>query len=640
MATFEELMAAAGRADKAGDTSAARTLVQEAIKVRGAVPEGPAQPPAAPGGAGYTFPGTPDTPYSPGDTIANVTSGPRQQFGAFAASLTGQGPSPTAQALPGYLGYDKPEDMPAWVKTALWPVPALGDAAGLALSGIGAGLAAGAGAVGELAPGNSTAKEQLAGELLAASQFAVPELAGVSSASLSAGKVARTGAPEAPATAAMREMGVTPSLGMRGKTGGLIAAGLEKLPSTAAIVAKDASRATGQIQDAFKAAVSRAGIPTGTYAAGEKLQAGLKTYVEMFQKRAGAMFDRVDQQIPASTRMDLPNTQSAVAAGKQFFADNPELAQRLGLNNWDAIMAEVGKNGISWQAAKQFRTDVGAALNSQRGSLGDETVGRLKQLYGALSADMEATARAAGPEAYGTWKTATNFYKNGATRIDEQLDKTISVDNPERAFEAFDAMTKADRSSADITRLRNIKASIAERDWNDISASIVDRMGKATAGAQGADGGAFSANTFLTKWNQMAPEAKRLLLPPEAREAMDKVALIAEKAKAANMERNVSNTGSATAMLATGTGLATAPASTITALALSALSAKALTSPAFMNALTAFGKGNARALQAMAQSSGPFAKDAASVLRMTAAEAAQPQGPANSDAAPMMRAVQ
>ncbi|MFK5282453.1 hypothetical protein ACI3PL_23120, partial [Lacticaseibacillus paracasei] len=77
-------------------------------------------------------------------------------------------------------------------------------------------------------------------------------------------------------------------------------------------------------------------------------------------------------------------------------------------------------------------------------------------------------------------------------------------------------------------------------DWQAVSASIVDRLGKAPSGQQGAAGDVFSPSTFLTQWNNMSKEAKDILLPQEAKRELDSLARVAEGVKAANSERNFS----------------------------------------------------------------------------------------------------
>lgn len=622
MATYEELLEAAGRAHKAGDAKNARILVQEAQKMKGGAPKAPqalaATPPRVDDPTSATA-----RPDRFGDTIAAATEGPRQSLSAFAGGLADQSQSPTMAALP--------EDMNPRVKGV---VAGLGDLAGVTASTLGIGIGGAAGVIGETFGGSPTNELKLARDLTMAGQVAVPELAGVSSAARIATK-APTVAQEA--AQAAKSIGVTPSLSMTGKTGAMAAAGLEKVPLTGGVIAKDAARAVAEVEAATSKAVSLVGNASGAEKAGSSLQAGLVKFVDNFKTKAGEMFEAVGKQLPAQTRLQLTNTQKALDDTKALFAGNEALAKKLGLSEWDAVMAEAKANGISWGAVKKLRTDIGEAIGTNRGTLADEDVGRLKQLYGALTQDMEDAAKSAGPEAYASWRRANKYYKAGADRIEGALDKTIKADSPERAFEAFANMAKADRSTSDITRVRRIRASMSRKEWDNVAASIVDRLGKSPAGQQGAAGDTFSPGVFLTEWNKLDKEAKRLLLPDDARAEFEKIARVAEKVKAGNLERNMSNTGTAGGWLAVVFGSAADLGMTATALGGSYISAKALTSPMFLRAMNNAARGEMGAVAAMARGKGPFAQDARTIMTLTGADAAA-QPAANTPAAPLQLA--
>lgn len=636
MATLEQVMTALRNADAAGDATAARRLAQIAQTMRGSqqapVVDGPVTPPSLPedAQAGYLAPASGPQPNTFGNVVSDVIEEPWSATKAYAAGLVDQSQSPTLKSMP--------EDWnPALKRLYAYG----GDAAMAGLSVLGTAYAGAAGTAAELIAGDTTQEQRLAGDLMAAGQVAVPELAGVSSvnraaasaasAATKAERLAQSPTPKQAAARAADDLGITPSLGMTGKTGAMTAAGLEKVPLSGSVVARDAARAVGEVEGAYSRILGRLGQAKAPYEAGDVLQSGLKDFVGRFKERSNVLFGEVGRKIPAGTKVRADSAVSAIEDAKAAFAENPELAKKLGLNNWDAVAAEIKSGGISWDALKQFRTDVGEALGTPSSALSDTSKGRLKQLYAALTEDMEAAAKAAGPDAYKAWKRANTYYRTGAQRIERSLDKTITAQSPERAFEAFSALTKADRSTADITRMRQIKASLSRDDWNDVSASIVDRLGRAKPGAQNAMGDAFSPGAFLTEWNKLSPEGKRILLPEDVRVELEKLATVAESVKNANAERNFSNTGTAAGLLATGAGgVANLPA-TVGALLTANISARGLTNVSFLRAINRAQRGDTKALQAMSRGNGGVARDAATVLRLMAAETAQS---ANTDRQP------
>jgi hypothetical protein len=631
MATTEELLAAAAEAARQGKPQIAANLIR-AARAAGAAPTGPATPPRAYGANGMAATPTRPQPNRFGDVTGEMMAPSVDMARRFGAGLADPAQSPTAAALPG------------WVPGAVRPVAAAAGDLGMAGLGVaGAGIAGAAGLIGEAVGGNRMQERKLAGDLLGMAQVAVPELAGVSSTARVAGAAAKAPAQMTAGQRAARaagDLGITPTAAMGSKTGAMAAAALEKVPGAGEIIARDAIRLVQEVEGAFNTIRAPLGKPMGAADAGSALVAGLKGYVERFGAKAETLFDAVGQKLPGDTKVRPVATVRAIDASKEAFAKNPELAAKLGLTQWDKVAAEMAANGLNWRATREFRSAVGRAIGRENGILGDDDMGRLKSLYAALTADMESAAKAAGPDALAAWERANNFYRTGAQRIEAQLDRTIKGGdpakggNPERAFEAFDAMNKADRASSDVTRMRSIKASMKPGEWQQMAASVVDRLGRPKPGAAGADA-TFSPATFLTNWNKMTPEAKALLLPEDVRMELDKLAEVAGQAKAANLERNVSNTGTPVIAGMAGAGMMTAPVTTAVALTGANLTARAMTSTVFLRALNAARQGKANALRGMAGGNGPFASDAREVLRLMAADVAA--APAN-DQSPLRAA--
>lgn len=649
MATVEELLRAAKNADAAGDTDAARKLVQAARSMmqpapryrEDTLPTVQAPPAATDGVSGVP---TPPRPNVLGDVTREAVAAPWAMTQAFAAGLADQSRSPTMQALP-----------EGWNPRVRGMVAGLGDLGGAAIGTLGTGFATAAGLAGEVIGGTPTQERQLARDLMMMGEVAAPELAGVSGTVLAAGRAARgaqelsqtpTAAQEAARAAG--DLGITPSLGMGGKVRAMTAATLEKTPLVAERIAEDAQRAVGEVEGVFSRITGSIGQRLNVEGAGTRLQEGLRSFAEGFRKTSNRLYQVVDERIPQDARFPINSTAARLEQAKAAFEGNPELAQRLGLNNWDAITQEAQTNGLTWAALKQFRTSIGEAIGNlesgkQGGTLQSENLSRLKSLYGALTEDMTAAAQGVGDDAFRAWQRANSHYKAGAERFERSLDATIRAENPERAFVVFQNLLSEGRATSDITRARAIRASMPRDAWNDLAATIVDRLGRAPAGQQNATGDAFSPSVFLTNWNRMDPEGRRLLLPEEARLELEKLAKVAQTVKESNAERNLSNTGTLVAAGAAGSaifqGVQVAPITTILTASGTVLSARAMTSVPFLKALNNAARGDQRALQAMANGNGPFAVDARTIMQLTAAEAAQGDA-ANSPNSPMRAVTQ
>lgn len=518
-----------------------------------------------------------------------------------------------------------------------------GDAAMTGLNALGSGVAFGAGLVGEMVGGSPTQEKKLARDLLLASQVAVPELAGVSSVTRAAAPTARAvervnnPTDRQSAARAAGDLGITPSLGMTGSTGARLAGALESAPGSAAVIARDAERAVAEIESKFRSINSGIGRARGADAAGEQLQSALKGFVREFEAASEKLYNVVDAYIPQGQVIRLDKSADMLKATQDLYQNNPALARRLGVDQWAEVFDEVREKGVPWQAARDLRSRIGRAIGSKGdAALADKDLGDLKQLYAALSDDLTTAARAAGPDAAKAWGRANRYYAAGRKRIDEALDKTITAQSPERAFEAFDRMMRRDVASADISRIRKIRGSMGRDDWNDLSASVLDRMGRAKPGAQNADGDVFSASTFLTNWNRMAPEAKRLLVPEEARGELDKLLKVVEASKDGARQVNSSRTGNVLVNAMTfGPSLVGDVATTGALLGGQFLSAQFMTSAPALRALNRAARGDTRALKRLSNGDTVIAQDATTILRLMGAEAAVSADAANSNLRPI-----
>lgn len=645
MATFQELMDAAVNADNAGDPEAARMLVEMAESTRGSRPQ-----------ANEVFDGLlqagPDAPLTPtadapssgtiadqvdsfGPTIRAATKGPLSATRTFARGVVDQSQSPTMAALP--------ENMPNALKE---PVARVGDTLGTAGSALGTAFGFGAGLVGEIAGGSPTRERQLARDLMMAGQVAIPELAGVSSAALAAQSGARASRQLSGAVTetqsgarAADELGITPSLGAGGKARGMTAAALEKIPGAGSVISRDATRFVGEVEDAFNRTVASIGTPRNAQGAGDALQSGLNRFVKNFKSKSEKLFNRVGDYIPASTNIQASETANVIRESISLFENTPEIAQQLGLSRWAKIADELEGGNLTWSAVKDYRSSIGANIGSLKGALTDQSDAQLKRIYASLTKDMEAAAKSAGPEAFSAWKRANKHYARGARQIERDLDKTISAQSPERAFEAFVNMMRKDRASADAQRMFSIKSAMPANEWREVSASIVDRLGRPSAGRQSADGNSFSPATFLTEWNKLSDEAKSVLFPGGVRKEISNLAKVADLAKAANAERNMSNTATAVTGAGIGAGFISAPVTTMSFLGGSYLSAKAFTSPPLLRAMNRMARGDTRQMRALAKGTNDIAQDARTILRITAAESAATDNAANAASEPAIRAI-
>lgn len=284
--------------------------------------------------------------------------------------------------------------------------------------------------------------------------------------------------------------------------------------------------------------------------------------------------------------------------------------------------AATGEAGLSWQAARSLRTEIGEALGKvDSGTQRDVGTGKLKAIYDRLTKDLDAAAEAAGPEASRAWRKANEHTKATETRIRETFGRILGdKTSPEQAYTTLIGYAMKSGSRANLNNLRRIMRTLPFDDAREVSSTIIRRLGDANPGAQGAEGTTFSAQTFLTNWNKLSDEGRKIIASPGLEDVsgeISKLARVIERANKAGSFRNRSNTGNVTTAAALGAAAIADPVMTGTAIALSHLSARAVTNERFLRALNKLAtKGDPAMLARIAEdANNPLAIEAGNMVR-------------------------
>ena len=395
---------------------------------------------------------------------------------------------------------------------------------------------------------------------------------------------------------------------------------LARTPGSSSVVTGAAQRQAQQIGQGVEDLAAQLSTASSAGRAGEAIVNGIKGpggFVERGKDIASRLYDRVDNYIPADQPVALTNAQSTL---QKLTRPNPDAPQTTGLlvNNrlasidkalGDDLQAAAanGANGLPYQVVKDLRSRVGNMLVGNE-LLSDIPKAEIKQVYAALSRDLEDAAKAAGPEATRAAQQASNFYKWFSNRS-EQLEKVINKNGgPEKVYSAIEATTR----DGDTT-LRTVMNSLPRDAQKELAAAFVRRMGRAVNSAQNDTGDVFSTQTFLSNWNKASPEAKQLIFSrfgPNYAGAMDKIAKVASNLRdGSQVFANPSGTSGAAAQIA---GLTSFVTSVVTGnlgvaagigggAATTNLWARALTNPRFVTWLATQGNKPIGAIPAQAE---------------------------------------
>ena len=175
--------------------------------------------------------------------------------------------------------------------------------------------------------------------------------------------------------------------------------------------------------------------------------------------------------------------------------------------------------GIPFGALKALRTDIGQEAAS-RAIMGTPEQSQFKKLYGAMSQDMKEAVNGAdrrnanvpvGPLMSSQMPGAialnrsNRFYSNAMNRV-EALDPLVNKSTPEAAYNSLAGSLNAGPTA--IERARN---AVTPGTRQKITATIIDDLGTATPGQQGAAGTDWSPRTFLTNYNKLDTQARTAL---------------------------------------------------------------------------------------------------------------------------------
>lgn len=399
------------------------------------------------------------------------------------------------------------------------------------------------------------------------------------------------------AIADFSHLGATPSIG-QASGNRFIQAGenlLAGAPTSAGVMNRFAERQADSIGSGLQKVADDFYRNASGERAGRAIERGVDTATKNIKAMRQALYWQADRYIPANTPMSLQNTQTTLnrlitptqgATATTGALINPKI-QQMAQNIADDMASNGG--ALPYEAVKALRSKIGEEL-SDFSLVADKPTAQYKQLYGALSQDMEEAAQRMGPEAVKAAKRANLYMRVSANRL-ENIERVVDKNGgPEKVFNAVMSGTKDGG-----TTLRAVMQSLPEDGQKAVTAAVIKRMGLATPGVQDAAGETFSAQTFLTNWNRVSPEARRALFDRYGSgfsKSMDRIASVAQNIRdGAKVYSNPSGTANRVGAYTYGAGLigsiVTGNAMAFGGLALSgaasAVVAKALTSPTAVN---------------------------------------------------------
>lgn len=315
---------------------------------------------------------------------------------------------------------------------------------------------------------------------------------------------------------------------------------------------------------------------SGAETAGRAIERGVTGpggFLERFHGDSKRLYAVVDANLPTNSPVRMDRTRAALDRLASPTPGAPRTSQALASSRVaslrEAIEADVAQNSqhplpkgvlaleaLPYESVKALRTRLGELI-ADSSLMADTPIKQLRQVYAALSEDMTQAALATNnPKAIAAVQRANAHYKAGMGRL-EVLESVIQRNGgPEKVYGAAMSGT---REGA--TTLRAVMQSLPKDGQKQLAAAVIRRMGRANPSAQNDLGERFSAETFLTNWNSMSPQARSALFDrfvPRYVYSMSKIARLNDVASsAANMRagaqvfRNPSGTTAAGVQMGT-----------------------------------------------------------------------------------------
>jgi hypothetical protein len=437
---------------------------------------------------------------------------------------------------------------------------------------------------------------------------------------------------------AFEDAGATPSMGQATQSRRVQAMEslLARTPGSAGVFAKFADDQAANLGAGIERQASKLAPRSSGEQAGKAIKRGISGsggFLETFKARQEQLYDELDRYIPQHTGVEVTKTRDALAAINASIPGAPNVsrffqnAKMRGIE--DALAQDVTQSGstrtslqaalgefqqaaanaggkLPYEAVKKLRTLVGREM-ADSGLLSDVPRSKWKELYGALSVDLEGAAKNAGSKASAAYSRANTYTRSGMKRL-EMLDSVIDRNGgPESVFRAA---TNGSREGA--TVLRAVMQSLPKDGQQMVSATVLRRLGRAKPSHQDDLGDRFSAETFLTNWQSMAPEAKAVLFHrygPTFRKDMDQIAKVAANLRqGSKVFQNPSGTGQAlnqrdaalAVIIAAGTGHFGTAGAILGGAGAANLMARVLTNPTAVRWLAGRSRAPASALPALA----------------------------------------
>jgi hypothetical protein len=387
------------------------------------------------------------------------------------------------------------------------------------------------------------------------------------------------------------------------------------VPGAGLPLRRASERAVEQMDEALSGA--RAGYGSSDAAtAGQAVKEGVTEAIKSgpIKQKVDQLYTEVDNLVNPTATAPLTNTRQIADA----ISSRRTTSALPTSKNVAELEEALSRPGMTYEGVKGLRSYFGEMLSGAKEIPQGMSMGEVKQIYGGLSKDMRlAIARGGGADALSAYEKAEKAASRWAN-VREDLQRVLNVQSEEGIFSRV-LQAAGSKSTADIKLLGRVRGAVGADKWNEVSAALIERLGRAPDGS-------FSPDRMLgpSGLGGLSEEGKRLLFRSTGNsshaDVIDDIATISQRWKSLNQFANPSGTGQSVIGGGLGFGVLADPVTTATSFLGAYGVSKVLSMPASARSFAAWSRAYERYVKTPSSAAAEGFRQASKMLATNSAK--------------------
>lgn len=296
-----------------------------------------------------------------------------------------------------------------------------------------------------------------------------------------------------------------------------------------------------------------------------------------FRAKQEALYEQAWRQLPTQMRANnTANPQRVSAVNTRQAMDQIEGQIANQISGQATIGGPLAQRLVNARAhfslpeLRAIRTEIGRAMDEYNPTQQSLSQSQLRSIYAALSRDIEvgvqdlanraliasrlpptaanhvdpAIANQAA-RALRYFQRADSYTRAGMERM-ERFNAVLGTENPQQAAQRL-ITAATDTTKGNMQMVRAAAGALRPDDRAEFSAMLVQELGRPVNSARGiVQEVGWSPNSFVTRWNNMSPEARNLFFDAEHQEAIENLFRVANRLSNVEALTNTSRSGTNT----------------------------------------------------------------------------------------------